>query len=294
MKNNFIITSVTGFLIICLVSLSSSLFIVRKSEQALVLQFGKSKTVHTTPGLKIKIPFIQDVLFYDARVLDFDLPPVLVTTGDQKRLVVDTYTRYKIVDPLLFYQTIQPANEIGARMRLEGIICSSLRNVLGKVHLRTMLSVERSKVMKQVEEEIKTMTRPLGLEIIDVRIIRTDLPPENKKAVLARMNAELERFAKENRAKGVENAQKIKATADKDKTVILAEANKQSEITKGEAEAKAIEITNKVYGKDPSFYYYYRWLLTYKTSFSNNLNIVIGSDSPLLKVLQNSNQIVLK
>lgn len=294
MRVNNIAVILFGFFFVSILILSSSVFIVERTEQAIVLQFGKSKSVHVNPGLKFKVPFIQEVLFYDARVLDFDLPPVLVTTIDQKRLVVDTYTRYKINDPLLFFQTIQPSNETGARMRLEGLIGSALRNVLGKVELRTMLSTQRSNIMKQVEEEVKSMSKPLGIEIVDVRIIRTDLPLENKKAVLARMNAELERFAKENRTKGVEMAQKIKATADKERTFILAEANKQSEIIRGEAEAKAIDISNKIYGKDPSFYSFYRWLQTYRTSFSNSLNIVLGSESSLLKILQNPNQIVLK
>ena len=198
-----------GLLVFLMVMISTSVFTVDQTSQAIVLQFGEWRKVHTTPGLKFKIPFIQEVTFYDKRVLDYDLPPIQITTGDQKRLVVDTYTRYRISDPLLFFRTIKPASEMGAQMRLEALISSSVRNVLGKIPLRTMLSAERSGIMHQIEQEVRSMATPLGLEIIDVRIIRTELPIENRNAVFARMNAELGRFAMENRAKGAEAAQGI-------------------------------------------------------------------------------------
>jgi membrane protease subunit HflC len=279
-----------GALFLVFYILSSGLFIVDQTHQAIVLQFGQIQKVHTTPGLKFKWPLIQDVIFYDRRVLDFDLPPIQVTTGDQKRLVVDTYTRYRIVDPLHFFQTIKPANEAGVRIRLEALISSSVRNVLGKIPLRTMLSAERSANMKQIEEEVKAMVKPLGIEIIDVRIIRTELPVENRPAVFARMNSELDRFAKENRAKGEETAQGIRSRAEKERTILLANAKKISETTRGEADQKALEIMNSAYEKDASFASFWFWTRTYRQSLNDQVSFVLSTDSPILKKLNSDNK----
>lgn len=267
--------------------LGSSLFTVEQTSQALVLQFGECRNVHTEPGLKFKIPFIQEVVFYEKRILDYDLPPIHITTQDQKRLVVDTYTRYRIEDPLLFFKTVKPANEIGSRLRLEAIISSAVRNVLGKAALRNMLSHERSKIMRQIEEEVRAAAKPLGITIVDVRIIKTELPIENRNAVFARMNSELDRFAKENRAKGEEVAQSIKAIADKEKTILLAEAQKQSEILKGEGDAQAIKIATATFSKHANLYKFYRTLETYTHIFDVETNVIISTDNPLMKNLTN-------
>lgn len=265
----------------------NSLYTVDQTKQAIVLQFGELRRVVDTPGLKLKVPFIQDVIFYEKRVLDLDSDhPVRVTSSDQKRLWVDSYTRYRIADPLLFYQTVKPASELGAQARLEVLISSAIRNVLGKAPLRHLLSEERTHIMHQIQEEVSQLAKGLGLAIIDVRIIRAELPSENRKAVFARMNSDLQRLAKENRAKGAEAAQSTRADADKEKTVILAEAYKTAEITRGDGEAKAAEISAKAYGKDPKFYNFYRTMQIYRETLSEGTTLVLSSDSELLKHLE--------
>lgn len=270
-----------GLIAAVILFISTSVFTVDQTSQAIVLQFGEWRKVYTTPGLKFKIPFIQDVSYYDKRVLDYDLPPIHITTGDQKRLVVDTYTRYRISDALLFFRTIKPASELGAQMRLEALISSSVRNVLGKIPLRTMLSAERSDIMRQIEQEVRAMAAPLGLEIIDVRIIRTELPIENRNAVFARMNAELGRFAMENRAKGAEAAQGIRAEADKESIIILAQAEQQAQTLRGQGEGDAIKIAIEAFGSHKELYKFYRTMETYKKSFNTETNIVLSTDNEL-------------
>jgi membrane protease subunit HflC len=229
----------------------------------------------------MKWPFIEEVIMYEKRVLDYDLPPITLTTVDQKRLTVDTYTRYIIKDPVLFFQTVKPASEDGAKMRLEPMISSSVRNVLGKHPLRNMLSEERSKLMRVIEQEVKELASGLGIEIIDVRIIRTELPLENRSAVFARMNAELNRIATENRAKGTEIAQGLRAKADAEQTVLLAEAQKKAQTIRGEAEAKAIEIVANSMGQDPEFYNCIRSLQMYDEAFNDETLLILGTDNDL-------------
>ena len=229
------------------------------------------------------IPFIQEVLLYEKRVLDFDLPEVRITTGDQKRLLVDTYTRYRIEDPVLFFQTIKPATEQGAGMRLETIVSSTVRNVLGKVSLPKLLSEERSKIMQQINEEVARLVRPIGIEIIDVRIIRTELPQENRKAVFARMNSELERIAKENRAKGAERAQEIKATAERDRTILLAEGQKKAQEMRGDGDSKSLIIAADAFGKNPEFYTFYRSMQLYRDSLGAGTTLILSADNDLFR-----------
>ncbi len=271
-----------GILVAVMIS-GGALFTVDQAQQAIVLQFGELKKVHEEPGLKFKIPFIQEVMFYEKRVLDFDLPEVRITTGDQKRMLVDTYTRYRIKDPVTFFQTIKPANEMGAGIRLEAIISSTVRNVLGRNILRTLLSEERSKIMHQINEEVGRQVKPLGIEIVDVRIIRTELPQENRKAVFARMNSELERIAKENRAKGAEKAQQIRAIAERDRTILMAEAQKKAQEIRGEGESKALNIVSQAFEKDFDFYNFYRSMELYRTSMQSGTTLVLNTDSDLFK-----------
>jgi modulator of FtsH protease HflC len=281
LKLNF---SIIAF-VVALFVLFSSVFVVEQTQQAIVLQFGESQRVVKDPGLCFKLPLIQEVTLYDKRILDYDLPPIHITTVDQKRLVVDTYTRYRIEDPLVFFRSVKPAAEMGAQMRLETLISSSVRNVLGKVELRTMLSLERSNIMHQIVDEVRTMAKPLGIHIVDIRIIRTELPKENRDAVFARMNSELDRYAKENRAKGAEVAQGIRAKAEKDRTVLLAEAQKKAQGVRGEGDAQAIRVATEAYGKDLDFYNFYRTMETYKDSMTEDTNLVLSTDSPLLGLL---------
>jgi membrane protease subunit HflC len=285
-QNQNILFVVGGFALSIFLVVTSCLFTVDQMQQAIVLQFGEAQRVYTEPGLKFKIPMIQDVIILEKRVIDFDLPPVYITTGDQKRLVVNVYARFRVEDPLQFYRTIKPTNETGAKARLETLISSSVRNVLGKVPLRSVLSAERSTIMSQIEGDVKIQAKPLGIDMVDVRIIRTELPIENRDAVFARMNAELDRFAMENRAKGSEVAQTIRAQADKECTIIIAQAQKTANESRGKGESEAIRITTDAFGRDVEFYNYYRSLENYREAFgSSDTNFVISCDSQFMQSL---------
>ncbi|MBI1954024.1 MAG: protease modulator HflC [Proteobacteria bacterium] len=282
---------IIGLVVLLLLISGGIFFTVQQTQQAIVLQFGELKRVHDTPGLKLKLPLIQEVLYYEKRVLDFDLQPITVTTADQKRLEVNTYSRYRIADPVMFFQSIKPSNEAGAQMRLEAIISSSVRNVLGRVPLRNLLSEERSKIMLQILQEIRHLASPLGIDIVDIRIIRTELPPANRDAVFARMNAELDRIAKENRAKGFEISQGIKAKAEKERTVLLAEAQKNAQTVKGEGEAQAMQIATQALGTDPHFYNFYRSMQVYRESFSDDTTLVFSTDHELFTFMNQGQQV---
>lgn len=265
-------------------------FIVEQTQQAIVLQFGELQRVHNKPGLKVKVPFLQEVIFYERRVLDLDSTlPVRITMSDQKRLWVDSYTRYRIVDPLLFYRAVKPANEIGARSRLDVLVSSAIRNVLGKATLRGLLSEERSQIMRQIQEEVRALAKTLGIEIVDVRIIRAELPTENRKAVFARMNSDLYRIAMENRAKGAEAAKTIEANANKERTVILSDAEKQAESIRGQGDAKASEIAAQTLGQNLEYYTFDRKLrLLKETLRPDNTTLVLTTESELLKSIEHN------
>jgi len=277
--------SIGFFAVIAVVflTLSGSVFMINQTQQAIVLQFGELRRVIQDPGLKFKIPFIQEVTIYDKRVLDFDLPATDITLGDQKRVRVDTYTRYRISDPIQFFKSVKPANELGTSRRLEALVGSTVRNVLGKVELRELLSEKRSNIMHQINTEVKALTKGLGLDIIDLRIVRTELPPENRPAVFNRMNADLQRYAKENRANGDEKAQEIKSTAEKERTTLLAEASKDALILRGEGDSKAITIIAESMGKDPEFYGFYKSMETYESVLKPETTLVLSSDNELFK-----------
>jgi len=275
---------IIGILAIGVVVVSGGmLFTVDQTNQAIVLQFGELRKVHTKPGLKIKAPFIQDVLFYEKRVLNFDFPEVRITTGDQKRLLVDTYTRYRIIDPILFFQTVKPANEQGAAMRLEAFVTSTVRNVLGKVPLRNLLSEERPKIMKSIEKEVDVLARPLGIAIVDVRIIRTELPVENREAVFSRMISALNQIAKGNRASGEKIGQEIRSAADRDRSIILATAQQKAQDIRGQGEAKSIHILGTSLGKDPEFYGFYRTMQTYRETLGEGTTLVLTTNNDLFR-----------
>lgn len=275
---------IIGILAICLVVMGGGMiFTVDQTKQAIVLQFGELRKVHTTPGLKVKVPFIQDVLFYEKRVLNFDFPEVRITTGDQKRLLVDTYTRYRIIDPILFFQTVKPASEQGASMRLEAFVTSTVRNVLGKVPLRNLLSEERPKIMKSIEREVDALARPLGIAIVDVRIIRTELPIENREAVFNRMISALNQIAKGNRATGEKIGQEIRSAADRDQSIILATAQQKAQDIRGQGEAESIQILGAALGKNPEFYEFYRTMQTYRETLGEGTTLVLTTDNDLFR-----------
>ena len=232
-----------------------SLFVVKETNQAIVLQFGDPKKVIVEPGLQVKIPFIQNVVFLDRRILNLDAPPIEVIASDQKRLIVDAYARFKIRDPLKFY--ISVGDERVVRSRLSTIINSRIRSVLGQQRLATLLSEDRIKQMAIIQEGVNAEAQSFGVDIIDVRIKRADLPQANSEAIYKRMQTERQREAKEFRAKGAEMAVTITSTADKEVTVLLANAKKESEIMKGEGDGQRNKIFANAFGKDPEFFSFY-------------------------------------
>jgi len=261
----------------------NGLFIVQQTQQGIVLQFGEPKRTLQEPGLNWKIPFIQNVVFYENRVLSLvssDSDEVILS--DQKRLEVDTYTRYRIINPLLFYQTVR--NVLGVEQRLDAIVDSSVRRVLGGATLIDILSESRSGLTTSIREEVNESANSLGLEIIDVRIRRADYPDATSQNIFNRMKSEREREAKEFRATGEEEAQKIRADADKQRTVMVAEARRQSEILRGEGDAKSIEIYANAFGQDKDFFSFYRSMQAYRKTFSEQgTSLVLSPDSEFFR-----------
>ncbi|MBM3510868.1 MAG: protease modulator HflC [Alphaproteobacteria bacterium] len=253
--------------------LSSAFFTVRQTEQVLVLQFGEPKRVVKEPGLQVKVPFIQNVVSFDNRVLFYDGAAEEIIASDQKRLVVDAFLRYQIVDPLRFYQTV--TNELGVRSRLAAMLNSSLRSVLGEVPLSAVLSGERAKLMRQTADLVNGEAKNFGIAVIDVRIKRADLPEANAQAIFARMKSEREREAKEFRAQGAEQAQLIRANADREKTVLLADAHRRAQILRGEGDGERNRIFAEAFGKDPEFFAFYRSMQAYGEALG-------GSDTTMI------------
>ena len=259
-----------------------SIFIVKEINQAIVLQFGDPKRILLKPGLNFKIPFIQNVVFLDKRILNLDTPPEEVIASDQKRLIVDAFARFQIVDPLKFY--ISVGNERVARSRLSTIINSRIRNVLGQQELQTLLSQDRTKQMALIQEGVNNEAENFGIKIVDVRIKRADLPQANSDAIFRRMQTEREREAKEFRAKGAEMAVTITSTADKEVTVILADAQKQSEIMKGEGDGERNKIFADAFGQDPEFFAFYRAMQAYeKALIGGETSLILSPDSEFFK-----------
>ena len=269
-------------IVLIAVVIFQSLFIVQEISQAIVLQFGDPKKIISKAGLNFKLPFIQNVVFLDKRILNLDNEPQEVIAADQKRLIVDAIARFKIVDPLKFY--ISVGNERVARSRLSTIINSRIRGVLGTQELATLLSTDRARQMQIIQSQVNEEAKNFGIQIVDVRIKRADLPPANSEAIYKRMQTEREREAKEFRAQGAEIAQKIRSTADKDVTVLLAEANKKSEIMKGEGDGLRNKIFADAFGKDPQFFGFYRAMQAYeKALIGGETSLVLSPDSEFFK-----------
>ena len=261
---------------VLLVLASQSLYIVQQPEQAIVLQFGNPGRLIQEPGLKIKMPFIQNVVFYDKRLLNLEPPAQEVVLKDKKRLDVDTFSRYRIVEPLTFYKTVR--NEYQAQNRLQEIVNSSARNVLATFTLKELLSEKRTEIMKQISDAVKADAAQLGVEVADVRIRRADLPVQVSQAINDRMKTERIREAKGYRADGEKTAQEIRATADKQATITVATAEKEAQQIKGEGDKKATEIWNKATGVDPEFYAFYRSLEAYRNSFDEETSLVLAPE----------------
>jgi len=260
-----------------------SLFIVDETKQAIVLQFGKPIRAISEPGLSWKIPFIQNVVFFEDRLLVYDAAPTEIITKDKKTLIVDNYARWRIIDPLKFLQTVRDLN--GAQARLDDIVYSELRVDLGLFDMSEIVSEKREGIMGRVTEISNEKANTYGIEIIDVRIKRVDLPPENEKYIFDRMKAERERIAKQYRAEGQEESAKIIAETEREKTVILAEAYKTAQTLKGEGEAESVKIYAESFNQDPEFYKFYRTLEAYRKTFKDKTTVLLSTDSEFLKYL---------
>lgn len=279
---NRVAVTLLGIVLVAVVVLAAfSIFIVRQTEQALVLQFGEVRRNVQDPGLHFKVPY-QTVLRFDKRVLDFDPPQEEVIAADQKRLVVDSYARFRIADPLQFYQSV--GNEAVARTRLASIVSSSLRRILGSVTLSTVLSDERADIMRQIRNEVDQQARPFGIDVVDVRIRRADLPDENSQAIYERMKSEREREAREFRAQGAEFAQRIRSAAERERTVILAEAQRQAQILRGQGESDSVRIYAEAFGRDQEFFAFYRSMQAYREALGDNTTtMVLSPDSEFFR-----------
>ena len=261
---------------------SSSLFIVEQTQQAIVLFFGKPQKTIQDPGLYFKIPFGEEVVYYDKRVLDLDPPKERMILADQKRLDVDSYARYRIVDPLLFYQTTRRVTEVSGKM--SPIINSSLRRVLGNETLLEILSGKRAEIMVDIQKAVNDAVMRFGMEIVEVRVRRADYPEETRSNIENRMKSEREREAKEFRARGFEMAEGIRADAGKQKIVLLAQAQKKAETLRGERDGLAIKIYADAFGQDPEFFAFYRSMQAYKKSMdSQDTTMVLSPNSDFFR-----------
>jgi membrane protease subunit HflC len=235
-----------------------------------------------------KVPFIQSVISFDRRLLDFDAPGEEVILGDQRRLIVDSFTRYRITDPLRFFQTVG-ATEAGIRARLNSIVTSSLRRVLGNEPLLSVLSTDRARIMGEIRRQVNEEARQFGIAVEDVRIRRADLPGENTQAILSRMQSERERVAREARAEGAEVAQRVRAGAERERTVLIAEAQAQADILRGQGEQEAIRIFAEAFQRDPAFFQFWRTMQAYREAFSEgDTRMVLTPDSEFFRFFRES------
>jgi membrane protease subunit HflC len=263
----------------------SSLFTVDQTEQVLITQFGRPVKVISDPGLHAKVPFIQNVISFDRRLLNLELSGEEVILGDQRRLIVDSFTMFRITDPLRYYQAVGSVED-GIRGRLNSIVSSSLRRVLGNNTLLDVLSADRTHIMANIREQVNSEMGSFGVAIEDVRIRRADLPEENTQAILSRMQSERQRIAAQARAEGVEASQRIRADAERDRTVLLAEARAKADNLRGEGEATASRTFSEAYGKDPGFFAAWRTLSAYHEAFaSGNAKLVLTPDNEFLRYL---------
>jgi membrane protease subunit HflC len=272
-------------IIVAIILILSITYFVDEKNQVVILQMGKPVRTVQKPGLYLKLPWpIQSISVFDKRLLDYDAAPEDITTKDKKKLKLDNYAKWRIVDPLTFLQTLQ--TETGAQSRLDDIIYSELRAELGQHDLEEIVSVNRDTIMVIVTEKSNRKMMDYGIEVLDVRIKRADLPPENEKSIYDRMRAERYRIAKQYRSEGEEEALKIRAETDKEKAIIMAEAYRTSQIVRGEGEARAIEIYANAFKKDESFYDFYRTMLAYKETLKTRTTMVLPLETDFLKYLK--------
>lgn len=267
------------------IALTQTAFTVDQTERAIVIQLGRPVGDKSLgPGLHFKLPLVQNVVFFDARILDFDAKPEEITTTDKKYMNVDSYTKWRIVDPLTFYTKVRTIQ--GAQARLDDIVRSQLRVALGRYTLIEVVSHKRTEIMTAVTKRSRELLKPYGIDVVDVRIKRTDLPAENARAIFGRMKAERERQAKQYRSEGREASAKIKAAADKERTIILADADRQSEIVRGEGDAQATKVYADALGQSPDFYAFTRSLEAYRRGFNKNSRFIMTPKSRFLQHMQ--------
>jgi len=271
-----------GFLAVVL--LFQCLFTVYQTEKAIILQLGKPVGVALGPGLHFKLPFIQNVLYFDSRILNYDARTAEALTKDKKVIILDNYARWRIVDPLTFYQRLRTIPN--AQSRLDDIIYSELRVVVGTYDLTDVVSTSRQTIMQKVMDQANNLIREYGVQVVDVRIKRTDLPTENQLAIFNRMTAERERQAKEYRSEGEKEATIIRSTADRDRAILLAEAQKKSAVLRGEGEAEATRIFAEAVSQSPEFFEFSRSLEAYKKSLKGNTRLVLDPDDTFLRFLR--------
>lgn len=280
MKNKLLVLGVV--VVVAGIVAASALFTVQQTKQAIVLQFGEAKRVIKEPGLAFKIPVVQNVIFYDNRVLDLDPPNFEVLLTDKKRIIVDAYARYRIIDPLAFFRRV--GTEEVLRDRFGKIINSSLRRVIATVSLRDLLSEKRNDIMATIQAVVSESATSFGVEIVDIRIGRTELPAQTRQSVFDRMRTEREREARELRAEGGEEARKIRAKADLEKTVLLAEAERVAQIMRGEGEGGRNRILGEAYSKDPAFFDFYKSLSEYRQNLvGDGTTMVLSPDSEFFR-----------
>ena len=259
-------------------------YTVPQWEQAIVVQLGEPVRTVQEPGLYFKLPLVQNVLYFDKRLLAYDAAPKEILTKDKQQLVVDNFSRWRIRDPLQFYRTVR--DEAGAQSRLDDVIYSIVRENLGRHTLREIMNEQRTEVMAEVTKESDAKARDYGIEVADVRIKRADLPEKNELNVFNRMRTERERLAKKFRAEGDEEARKIRSESDKEVQILTAEARKQAEITRGQGDAQAVKIFADAYGRDPEFYQLVRTLEAYRNSITEGTTLILSPNSEFLRYLK--------
>jgi membrane protease subunit HflC len=272
-------------LVVVVLAALSAVFTVDQTEQVLITQFGRPVRVIEQPGLHAKLPLLQTVIAFDKRLLDYDFSPEEVILDDQRRLIVDGFARYRITDPLSYYQAVGPS-EAGFQARLNSVAQSALRQVLGREQLLDVLSSQRGRIMETIRQQVQDQTRNFGVRIVDVRIRRADLPPENTQAILQRMQSERQRVAAQARAEGAEASARIRADAERQRTVILADARGQAENLLGQGEAQAIALYAAAYGRDDHFFQIWRTLQAYREAFAGgHARLVLSQATDFLKML---------
>lgn len=283
MKQNLLL-GIVGIILLLFMLGASPFFILDLTQTAIVVQLGEPKRTLTEPGLKFKKPVFEEVIYFDKRLLDYDVPAREVITQDKKTILIDNFAKWRIVDPLMVYKAFQ--TQRGALQRLDDIIYSELRVELGRHELLEIVSANRLLIMSEVAKRANEKASKYGLEVLDVRIKRADLPEQNAKAVFDRMQAERERIAKQYKAEGAEEAQKIRSEAEKDREIILADAYKTAQEIRGEGEAKAFKIYADAYRQDPKFFEFIRSMEAYKKTFADKTTMVLSPDSEFLRFLK--------